>query len=128
MTRNKYGKRWARWNDKLRHVDLLIDLAEIRTLSRRMYETGKVSSKVRKKWRARERKNIYGNAKRHTFDHCEHKWMPYRSKFASDNPHSCHWQCCKCRCSTSWIWLHETPTSFRCEPYLQYTKVFEEEP
>lgn len=121
MTRNKYGKRWAQWNEKLSRYDLVIDLADIRTLSRRMYETGKVSRKVIKKWHARGRRVVYGNKKLRKFKWCDHRWMPYHSKQLGSS--SLHWRCDRCRCSTSWLWLHEVLPSFLCEPFLQHTRV-----
>jgi len=44
------------WNKKLENFDMLIDLAEINTLSQKMYNTGKISKKVIKKWRVRAEK------------------------------------------------------------------------
>jgi hypothetical protein len=101
-----------------------IDLAEIKKLSWRMYHTGKVSKKIIKKWRARGRKNIYGNKKFYKFKRHNCRWMPdtifnrpmnkWREKPG--------WVCLKCRCWTSWLWRDELPESFNCEPYLSRTR------
>jgi hypothetical protein len=120
VTKNRYGKRWARWNEKLERYDIRIDLADIRTLSRRMYETGKVSRKVLKKWDARGRKNIYGNKNRYSFDGHDCHWMPYKPK--SKWSVGVHWKCSRCQCSTAWIYFEDAPESFRQDPFLQHIR------
>jgi hypothetical protein len=125
VTKNRYGKHWARWNEKLSVHATLIDLADIRTISRRMYETGKISRKVHKKWLARGRKNIYGNSNLRTFKPCDHRWMPYSSDRLGSS--MLHWRCDRCRCSTTRIYYDEAPISFRQAPYVQHMRFREED-
>jgi len=121
-------KRLPKWvyahrNVKLRKYDILIDLAEIHTISRKMYETGKISKKIIKKWRVRDLKNTYHNS------NCEHKWLP-EAVFGNKkerqyfNPSKSGWRCVKCHCWCSDLHDDEFKNSgFYCEPYISRQKI-----
>jgi hypothetical protein len=117
---SKYKRLRQKWVyahniQRLEKYDLLIDLASIHHVSRKMYETGKIKQKTIKKWEAREKKYTgYSRSK-----NCKHTWLPsmvfkgINAKFFNDG-----WCCLHCQCYTNRIDVDEAPVSFRCQPYL----------
>ncbi len=115
---------YAHLHPKLERYDILIDLANIHTCSRKMYETGKISKKVLKKWRVRDRKNTAYNHR------CKHKWFPETvfscERFKHIDTKS-GWRCIKCRCWCSDLHDDEFKNSgFYCEPYISRQKAYRE--
>jgi hypothetical protein len=107
----------AHRHPKLEKYDILIDLADIHHCSRKMYETGKISNKVLKKWKVRSRKNTSYHR------NCPHVWLPqtvfWTTKWSTLNN---GWKCLKCRCWRSGLDKEDLPESFRQEPYLSRCK------
>ena len=98
-------QRWATWNVKLDKYDIIIDLANIRRISKRMYETGKVSDKVLKKWMKRDY-NIHDHGCYHYKRRCI--WIPsvaFRKKYTSGNMFQ--WACKRCHSVTAWVYDDE---------------------
>ena len=94
------------WNKKLENFDMLIDLAEIKTLSQKMYNTGKISKKIIKKWRVRSEKVLRFCKKPYK---CNMVLRPRTDiKYFKLN-----WICTKCRCSTQWLFEDEVSEPLR---------------
>jgi len=105
--------KWARWNNKLEIYDITIDLADIKHLSRKMYETGKISRKVLKKWRNRDysrKKDSWCGKKGGS--RCKCFWLPagvfrrWTDNKAWDYT-STHWHCLYCRSETGKVYDDE---------------------
>lgn len=121
MKKPKYNQKWFHWHHKLAIAEMLIDCAGIKHLSKKMFNTGKISNKVRKKWKAREQKSLYGKKYGKLFTKCEHRWFP--QSVLGKPKHliaGLYWSCCKCRSSTNIIWPDECLKSFMTEPYIQF--------
>lgn len=102
-------------NGKLERYDLLIDLADIKTISIRMKVTGKISKKILKKWKKRDLLN--------TQHSCTHRneigqWLP-ASVFSKDSDSFMRemfwWQCRRCRSICNFIWDFEATESQKKE-------------
>lgn len=120
LKKPKYNQKILRAykNPKLNNIELLIDLADIKRISRKIHETGKISYKVLKKWKARE-KVKYPSIPGCMRKGIKHKWFP---SIIFDGKTTWHdfsdgWRCIKCNCWTNYINLEELPESFNQPPY-----------
>jgi len=103
------------WNIKLDDYALTIDLADIKHISRKMYETGKISKKVLRKWRKRDY-TISGKVLcRRSKNEC--KWLPstvfrklYKRNQLNDR---FYWECRVCHCVTTWVYDDEVSLPIR---------------
>lgn len=97
--------------EKIERYDFTIDLAEIKHLSRKMYETGKISRKTLKKWFKRDYTNTskgYCGCKGSPHTKCV--WLPNGVFNRYNRKHLCmsfNWTCIKCKSSTSWLYEEE---------------------
>lgn len=117
---------WAVWNEKLDEYTIYIDLADIRHLSRKMYETGKISKKVLKKWCKRD------YSRKHKA-WCGHKgsirqkcsWLPasvfHKYNHKNYNFEIFHWHCRYCGSETQWVYDDEISQEL-AEAYTLHTK------
>lgn len=106
------------WNENLERYDVLIDCADIKTLSRKMYETGKVSKKVLKKWRQRDKKDT--SYKRGC---CSQHWLPEAVFSGRKSSKHFYWRCRKCHCTTNFIFDHEATPS-QLKEYASYIRIW----
>ena len=86
---------------KLEIYDLTLELGNIKHVSIKMKQTGKVSARVLKKWRKRD---VTREDRSWCYKEC--KYLPYidaQGKF--------WWRCRKCRCVTDWAWDSEVSDS-----------------
>ena len=120
MSKKKKTYHWVYCPPKLSRHDITIDLADIKHFSIRMKQTGKLSRKVLKKWRARDYANTRINRCK---NNCQwlpelklHKWHDFRFM----------WRCNKCRCSTAWVWEHELSEPLLAA-YKEHTRVYDDE-
>jgi len=129
MKKTKYQKKrqWTVWNDKLDRYDMIIDLANIKTLSQKALRTGKLSRKVIKKWKSRGRKALKSCSCSRKHKAC--LWLPSTVTNAvsidkwSEKKHF-WWRCLRCRCITAWVWEHELSESM-LNAYKEHTKVYD---
>lgn len=110
----KKYKKCAHWNLKLKKYDLTIDLADIKHISRKMYETGKISRKVLKKWRKRDytrAKNSWCGKKGGSRKKC--LWLPASvfRKYHTKHFIKFTWHCLYCRSETEKVYDDEVSES-----------------
>ena len=98
--------RWAHCSLKLYKYSILIDMANIKHVSLKANQTGKIKRRTLKKWKARAKCSL-GEFK--------HKcsWVP-STVLLGENPLDKYtgqlrfwWVCRKCRSVTQWVWEHE---------------------
>jgi hypothetical protein len=87
----------------LRNFGMLIELGEIKHLSIYMKITGKVSSRVQKKWHKRMDREL------DTYTKCKHRWLPATVLGKKYNllGDMFWWQCSKCHNSCNYLYHYE---------------------
>ena len=100
-------------NNKLYEYEMLISLANIRRLSIKMRNTGKISKKVEKKWEKRMNKSKFERFCK-SIDNKKCKWLPAR---VFSNKHRLRldsewftlfiWECRVCHCNTTSVYDEE---------------------
>lgn len=96
--------------------DLLIDLAQVKHLSKKMKETGQISRKVLKKWKNRAKKILYPTCK-HTGGWLPYTVIPNHSKHFTQR--TFWWWCRQCRSISTAVWEDEISETQRRE-YAEY--------